>query len=53
MRRVTGQEYATLPIGIGKQQILSPLPDIEHLVFHRHGHGLFELGGHVGILLDH
>ena len=53
MHGIAGEEHAAMSVIVGEQQVLPPLADVEHLVFHGHGDGLLEHGRHVGVGLRH
>src|SRR5437899_9791005 len=52
MDRVAGEEYAAFAVVVLEQQVLLPLADVEHVVFHGHADGPLELPRHVLVLPD-
>ena len=52
MHSVPGEENPALAVAVGEQQIHPPLPDVEHLVFDRHGDDPREHARHVRVGLD-
>jgi hypothetical protein len=49
MYGVAGEKHPTLAVAVGQEQVHPPLPDIEHVVFDRHGDDLLEHARHVGV----
>src|SRR2546422_5462264 len=52
MDRVASEEYAAFAVVVGEEQVLLPLADVEHVVFHGHADGPLELPRHVLVLAD-
>src|SRR6266481_8863467 len=52
MDRVAGEEYAAFAVAVREEQVLLPLADVEHFVFHGHADGPLELPRHVLVLAD-
>src|ERR1700675_4315583 len=52
MDRVAGEEYPAFAVMVREEQVLLPLADIEHVVFHGHADGPLELPRHVLVLAD-
>src|SRR5262245_13152841 len=52
MYGIAGEKHAALAVAVCQEQVHAPLPDIEHVVFDRHGDDPFEHARHVGVGLD-
>src|SRR5947207_14434735 len=52
MDRVAGEKYAAFAVVVREEQVLLPLADVEHVVFHGHADGPLELPRHVLVLAD-